>query len=320
VAVVSRLRRPTLALGRALLLSTIGLLVAAGAANAAERGALLRIAGSDSMELVVRALATEYRVGDPGFLYELDARGSGTAPPLLLRGQVQVAALTRELTALELRAFEARYGRAPARFAIGVDAIAVVVSKANPLERLSLSQLDAIFSAERRCGSRGASIRRWGDAGVGPFAEEQIAVLVPPRTSGTREYFEQRALCGGPFVESARQQPGARSILRALVDDPHGISFMSRSAVEEGVTAVPLEGRFGRLYSAGSEGDVRSGKYPLTRSIYLYVTRDASGAITAESAQFVAFVLSERGQRIVAEQGFLALPPEAAAAERRALD
>jgi phosphate transport system substrate-binding protein len=314
----SEMRAQERARGLLALWSLTALLVA-GAATAEPRP-IVRVAGSDSMGGLMSALLTEFTVQTPGFLYELDARGSGTAPPQLLRGDVQIAAMTRELNTLEKRAFEARYQRQPARVAIAVDAVAIIVNPANPVQRLSLAQIDMLFGQKGLCGGKRYPNIAWDDVGATAWADKHVGVVVTPRTSGTREYFAERALCGGPFADGARELPGTASVLRALTESPQSVGYASRSALTPAVRPVPLEGRFGRPYSVTAEADVRSGKYPLTRSVYLYTVGDANGAPDPQVRAFMAFALSVPGQRIVAQNRFLPLTEQDAGTERARLD
>ena len=52
----------------------------------------------------------------------------------------------------EIEAFESRHGYKPTPIRVAIDALAVYVNKDNPLDSLSINQVDAMFSATRRCG------------------------------------------------------------------------------------------------------------------------------------------------------------------------
>jgi phosphate transport system substrate-binding protein len=86
--------------------------------------------------------------------------------------------------------------------------LAVYVNRDNPIESLSLPQVDAIFSATRRCGAP-ADIQRWGDLGLtGDWENRDFTLYSRNAVSGTYGFFKDNALCGGDFKSSINEQPG----------------------------------------------------------------------------------------------------------------
>lgn len=293
-------------------------LAAAGPGSAADT--LLRVAGSDSMAPLLRELATAFAERNPGFRLEMTAPGSSTGPPLLLRGEAQLASMTRPMNDLELAAFQAKYGHPPSAVVIAVDAVAVFVSAENPIGQLSLEQLDAIFSHQRRCGAE-QPIRVWGDLGLAePWASRAIGIYVTPHASGTRSYFELTALCGGRIRDGAREQPGARSVVHAIRESIYGIGYGTRAALAPGVKALRMHSGSGPSYAVSSADPVRTGRYPLSRSLRLYSQPRESAPPIAATDAFLRFVLSDAGQQIVESQGFGRLAPERAREQLATLD
>ena len=92
----------------------------------------------------------------------------------------------------ESEAFEAKYGYKATPIPVAIDALAVFVHKDNPIKGLDIKQVDAIFSATRKCdGSK--DIITWGDAGVkGRLATQQIQLYGRNSVSGTYGYFKKR--------------------------------------------------------------------------------------------------------------------------------
>ena len=281
---------------------------------------LLQVAGSDSMAPLLRELAGAFAEGNPGFRLEVTAPGSSTGPPLLLRGEAQLASMTRPMSELEVAAFRAKFGHPATAVAIAIDAVAVFVSAENPIEQLTLEQLDAIFSRQRSCGAR-HPIRVWGDLGLAePWASRAIGIYVTPHSSGTRSYFELTALCGGRIRKAAREQPGARSVVHAISESVYGIGYGTSAALAAGVKALRVRSGDGRSYAATRAEDVRSGRYPLSRSLLLYSRPRDGGRPKRDTDAFLRFVLSEAGQQIVERQGFLKLEPGRAREQLATLD
>ena len=94
---------------------------------------------------------------------QIEGKGSSTAPPALIEGTAQLGPMSREMKPSEIDAFEKKFGYKPTRIRVAIDALAVFVHKDNPIERLTLPQVDAIFSKTRKCG-HGEDITHLGPA------------------------------------------------------------------------------------------------------------------------------------------------------------
>jgi len=102
--------------------------------------------------------------------------------------------------ASEIDAFEKKFGYAPTAYKVAVDALAVYVNKDNPLEKLTLPQVDALFSKARRCGAP-STLAQWSQLGLtGMYAGRRISLYGRNSASGTYGYFKEHALCGGDFA------------------------------------------------------------------------------------------------------------------------
>jgi phosphate transport system substrate-binding protein len=92
-------------------------------------------------------------------------QGSGTAASALLDGVSQLGPMSRPMRSEEYEPFEKKYGYHPASFPVAVDALAIYVNKENPIECLTIEQLDQIFS-KTHLYSRGENVTTWGDVGL----------------------------------------------------------------------------------------------------------------------------------------------------------
>ena len=107
----------------------------------------------------------------------------------LLENRTELAPMSRPMTQKELAEFQGKFGYAPTRITVGLDAIAVYVNKYNPLEAMSLKQLDGVFSASHKRG--GESIKTWGQLGLGgDWADLDIAPKGPAKTHGMYGVFK----------------------------------------------------------------------------------------------------------------------------------
>ena len=146
------------------------LLIAPALAGRSEEPGTLVVVGSDTMAPLIRAWADDVQRADPAFRFEIEAKGSSTAPPALVSGRAALGAMTREMKWAEREVFRSRYGRDPVEIRVAFDAVVVFVHPESSLETLTIPELDAIYSSSRRCGHP-APVRRWEDVGeVGPRA------------------------------------------------------------------------------------------------------------------------------------------------------
>ena len=301
-----------------LLLPLLGL-PAQSVAQAVNETATLRISGSDTMSVIVRGWAKGFERTRSGVKVEVEGRGSSTGPPALLAGRAQIASMTRPMNDAELEAFRRRFGREPIAVVVGIDAVAVFVSVRNPLDRLTLAQLDAIFSAEPGCGAAAAATT-WGDLGLeGAFADRRIGLYGRGPQTGTYDYFRNEVLCGEHFREGLRSQPGARSAAMSVSESSYGIGFASRTGLVPGVKALALSAGDGKPYATLNAGEVYSGAYPLGRPLYLYTAPPGEAGVDRHVLALVEIALSTAGQSAVQKAGYLEVPEEHRAEQLRNL-
>ena len=116
--------------------------------------AQIKSVGSDTLGDLMRSWADEFTKLNPNVKIEVESKGSSTAPPALLDGVAQLAPMSRSMRNEEYEPFEKKYGYHPSSFPVAVDALAVYVNKDNPIECLSIGQLDDIFSKSHLWGAK----------------------------------------------------------------------------------------------------------------------------------------------------------------------
>ena len=125
----------------------------------------IKSVGSDTLNIEMTRWAKRFKDLYPGVNIEIEGKGSATAPPALLQGASQFAPMSRPMTAEEIDAFEKKYGYKVSCFGVAVDALAVYVHKDNPIQCLTLQQLNRIFSSTYKVAG-GGNIKTWGDVGL----------------------------------------------------------------------------------------------------------------------------------------------------------
>ena len=152
--------------------------------------------GSDTMNNMMALWAESFRKMYPNVKIQIEGKGSSTAPPALIAGTSQFGPMSRAMRATEIDQFEAKYGYKPTQLRTSYDALAVYVSKDNPLEKLTLAQVDAAFSKTRRRGGKNAAT--WGDLGLtGDWAARPISLYGRNSASGTYGFFKEHTLKNG---------------------------------------------------------------------------------------------------------------------------
>jgi len=279
----------------------------------------LSSSGSDTLANLMTLWSEAYRAHYPSVNMQIQAAGSSTAPPALTEGTADFGPMSRKMKDIERQSFEQRHGYPPTAIPVAVDALAVFVHKDNPIEGLSLSQLDAIFSATRLCGAP-ADVKTWGDLGVsGSLAARPIQLFGRNSVSGTYGYFKEVALCGGDFKARVGEQPGSASVVQAVGSTLSGIGYSGIGYRTAAVKVVPLSADDGSTFVEASEQDSLSGRYPLSRFLWLYVNKAPDKPLPPAVAEFVRLILSQSGQQIVEKDGYVPLPAAVVEQARREL-
>ncbi len=269
--------------------------------------------GSDTMNNMMALWAEGFRKYYPNVNVEIEGKGSGTAPPALIAGTAHIGPMSREMTASEIDAFERAFGYKPTMLRTALDALAVYVHRDNPIQGLTLAQVDAIFSSTRRCGYP-APIDTWGDLGLGgEYAGRQISLYGRNSASGTYGYFKEVALCGGDYRSTVKEQPGSAAVVQGVTVDRYGIGYSGIGYITSGVRAVPLAVEEGGPFIDTSVENVTSGRYPLARFLQIYVNKAPGKPLDPLVREFVRYIFSKEGQEAVERDGYVSLPASFAA-------
>ena len=264
----------------------------------------LNAAGSDTMLELQTLMTEEFRKLYPQVKIQVEGKGSSTAPPALIEGTVQLGNMSRKMKSKETDAFEEAFGYDPARFDVALDTLAVFVNKDNPIKSLTIPQVDAIFSKTRKCGSAG-DISTWGKLDLsGNWATAPISLYGRNAASGTYGYFKKHALCKGDYKDTVKEQPGSASVVQGIEKDPYGIGYSGIGYRTSGVRAVALSPADGQPAAAASSENAANGSYPLARFLHIYVNKAPNKDLDRLTAEYLRFILSAQGQRVVIKAGF----------------
>jgi phosphate transport system substrate-binding protein len=273
--------------------------------------------GSDTMNNMMALWAEAFRKMYPNVKIQIEGKGSSTAPAALIAGTAQFGPMSRAMRATEIDQFEAKYGYKPTQLRTSFDALAVYVSKDNPLEKLTMAQVDAAFSKSRRRGGKNATT--WGDLGLtGDWAARPISLYGRNSASGTYGFFKENALKNGDYRDTVKEQPGSASVVQGVTEDRFGLGYSGIGYRTSGVKVVALAEK--DAFSAGSYEDVKSGKYPLARFLYIYINKAPGKPLDPLVNEFAKLIFSKEGQDVVVKDGYLPLPASIVAEELKKLE
>ncbi|MBN2647447.1 MAG: phosphate ABC transporter substrate-binding protein PstS family protein [Thiotrichales bacterium] len=264
--------------------------------------------GSDTLANLMTLWAEEFKRTYPNVNIQIQAAGSSTAPPALTESTSNIGPMSRMMKEKEIAMFEEKHGYKPTPVAVALDALAVYVHKDNPIQGLSIPQVDAIFSSTRNCGAK-EDIATWGQAGVeGNLANQTVQIYGRNSVSGTYGYYKKKALCKGDFKSSVNEQPGSASVVQSVSASINGIGYSGIGYKTAGVKAVPLAKKEGGEFVEASPLNSVNGTYPLSRLLYVYVNKAPNKPIEPVVGEFLKLVLSKKGQSDVEKDGYIALP------------
>ncbi len=274
--------------------------------------------GSDTLANLMTLWAEQYKREYPNVNIQIQAAGSSTAPPALTEGTSSFGPMSRKMKDKEIEAFEKRHGYKPTAIRVAIDALAVFVNKDNPVEGMTIPQVDAVFSSTRKCGNP-ADIGNWGDLGLdGAWKTRSVQLYGRNSVSGTYGYFKKKALCKGDFKNNVNEQPGSASVVQSVSSSLNGIGYSGIGYMTSGVKAVPLAKKGNDFVAATPENAV-NGTYPLSRFLYVYVNKHPNKPLAPLEAEFLKMVLSKSGQTVVVKDGYIPLPAKVAEQELQKL-
>jgi phosphate transport system substrate-binding protein len=234
--------------------------------------------------------------------FEIRAEGTETAFRGLGSDSADVGMASHRIRDLERQQLLATRGdltSPEAEHILALDAVAVIVSPNNGLRELSIDQLRRAFTCE---------VTDWAQLAPG-LPAGPIRLLARDANSGTFESFQDKVLGSAPLCANAERFAENERIAEVVAQDPTAIGFVALPSVG-GTTALALFDDASRPMAPTSLS-VSTESYLLTRRLYLYVPPASANPLAKEFAD--GFALSEPGQRIVADAGFVSplFPPAA---------
>ena len=260
----------------------------------------VRSMGSGTMNNLMAHWSELFRRYYPNVKVEVEGKGSNTGPTALTESQAQFAPMSRAMEPAEIDAFRAKFGYEPTELRVGIDCVAIYVHRDNPLQSITLEQLERIYSVA-------GPDMTWDQVGVTDpaFAGRPISLYGRDSASGTARFFREHALRNKAYKPGVKEQAGAAGPVQAVAGDRFGIGYSSIGYQTANVRKVPVlvEGS-PEPVMPGAE-TAYSGEYPLARFLYVYINHDQRRALDPLRAEFVRLMFSREGQESVIKDGYV---------------
>ncbi|AZO93222.1 phosphate ABC transporter substrate-binding protein [Halocella sp. SP3-1] len=244
----------------------------------------ITIVGSSTVLPVAQRAAEVYMQRNNDVDISVRGGGSGTGIATLVDGACDIADASRFIKDKEVKNAVAN-GIYPVPHRVALDGIAVVVNPANPVDNLTLEEIKGIYTGK---------ITNWQEVG-GNNAE--IVVISRDSSSGTFAAFGELALDEEKVTPNALLQASNGAVAGVVSENKDAIGYVGLGYLSPSLQAVSVNGVECTIDT------VKSGSYAISRALFMFT----NGWPTGTTADFINFILSEEGQEIVGEQGYVRL-------------
>ncbi|MGE5831877.1 MAG: phosphate ABC transporter substrate-binding protein [Methanomicrobiales archaeon] len=244
----------------------------------------LLVTGSTTVFPIAQVAAEAYMEKNLKADIQVAGGGSSVGVQAVGEGTADIGMSSRDLSPGE----KAKYpGLVPVD--VATDAVVVIVNPSNPVSALTLDQVRGLYNG---------TYQGWGAVG---------GTLTYPVTigrdsaSGTRVYFNDAVMHGDRYRPDMREMNSNGAVAQAVAQTPAAVGYAGLGFVTSGVKAVAI-------YSNGrpvvpDAATVLTREYPISRPLYMITRGPPSGL----AKDYIDFILSPDGQKIVEEQGFVPL-------------
>jgi len=210
--------------------------------------------------------------------------GSGVGIASLIDGTVDIANASRAMKDAEVQKTVDK-GRTPKANVVAMDGICVIVNHSNGVSALTKKQIRDIYTGK---------VSNWKDVGG---SDAKIVVISRDSSSGTFEAFGELALDKEKVRADALLQASNQAVASTVAQTPDAIGYVGLGYVTSSVKALDVDG------VKASRETVLNGRYPISRPLFMYTNGQPKGL----TKEFIDFIMSAEGQKIVEEEGFVGL-------------
>jgi phosphate transport system substrate-binding protein len=244
----------------------------------------ITVKGSTTVLPISQATAEVFMDNNPSVRMSIQGGGSGVGMASLLDETADIGNASRAIKDKELQQAAAR-GIKPKAHVVAMDGIAVIVNPSNSIKELTKEQVKGIYTGK---------ISNWSQVGG---SKGKIVVVSRDTSSGTYEAFNNLALQKKRVRPDALLEASNQAVVTVVSKTPGAIGYAGLGFVSGAVKALKIEG------VECTKETVLSGEYAYSRPLFMYTGGVPKGAIK----QYLDFVVSSEGQRIVEAQGYVGL-------------
>ncbi len=244
----------------------------------------LVIKGSDTLGAkLVPQLAEAFRAQNPGTTFEISAEGSTTGIAAIIDGTANIGMASRRAKITEISEATANNVKMSPTV-VAFDGIGVIVNSNNPLSKLTMKQVEQIFTGD---------VTDWSAVGG---KGGTISLYTRNTSSGTYSDFKEMAMSKRDYAASSQKMAGNEQIAAEVAKNPNGIGYVGIAYTKaSGIKSLMLNG------VTLSPGSIKAHSWPLWRPTFFYT----NGAPTGLAKKFVDFTLSSAGASIISQVGFV---------------
>jgi phosphate transport system substrate-binding protein len=190
-------------------------------------------------------------------------------------------------------------GKDPKEFVVAYDALAVYSNPSNPLKEISVEELREIWA-------EGGGTTAWEQ--INSAMQGKITLFGRQNNSGTYDYFREH-ICGKKdgkqreFRAGISEMNGSAEVVENVAKTPTALGYSGMGYKTPNVNWLKVSNKKGEPSIEPGIDVARSGKYPIARKLYLYT----AGEPTGEVKEYIDWILSPEGQKIVEKEGFVPL-------------
>jgi phosphate transport system substrate-binding protein len=257
-------------------------------------GVSIQIKGSDTIVNLIQEWVEKFLEQNPSFNISVTGGGSGTGFASLINETCDIAMSSRKIEEKERMQAETKNIK-PVEFKIALDGLVVIVNKNNPVDRLTLEQLRDIFMAR---------IKNWKDVGG---ENRKIVILSRESNSGTHMFFKEHVLGiddknnKNEFSIQSLMMSSSQAICDEVCQNPNALGYVGMGFVDERIKSVSVAVNAESKYVYPMPENVMKGTYPISRPLYIYTNGEPRDVIK----MFIDYALSDAGQKIALETGFI---------------
>ncbi len=250
----------------------------------------IRISGSTTVLPIVQKAADQYMAAHPDADIQVSGGGSGVGIQAIGAKTVDIGMTSREVTTDEMAKYPGFVVTTVAQ-----DGIAIIVNPANEIQYITLDQVKGIYLG---------TITKWTQitgANV-PGTNNQIVIIGRDSASGTRTYFDQTVLASATPTNKMLEKNSNGAVLQTVAQTPGSIGYVSIGFVSKDIKVLPIWYNAGKII-APTIDNVKTRTYPISRDLYVIT----NGQPTGLAGDFIKYILSPDGQKIVAGEGYVTL-------------